>query len=131
MGEYAKLVGHVSKNAIIASELKEHLNKPIIQSLRLYKHTVKHVEDFQSVDSYNHTMDGIKKVISNPYFIYYDKEKRSLRYYKYIDEYVCVLVKLTNKRQLYVSTVYPVNEEKIQKLEWEQSRSKYEYKSWK
>ena len=72
-------------------------------------------------------MSNIDKVISEPYFIFYDKEKQSLRYYKLLDEYVCVIVKLSNKRHLYVYTVYPVSKDKIQKLEWDQNRSKYEY----
>ena len=128
MGEFSKIVGHILKEAIISSELEEQLNKPILQSLKLYKHTAKHVEDFKSVDSFNKTMSNIKDVISNPYFIYYDKEKKSLRYYKYLDEFVCVIVKLTNKKHLYIFTVYPVSKDKIHKLEWEQNREKYEYK---
>ena len=39
----------------------------------------------------------IDKILSKPYFIYYDKEKQSLRYYKLLDEYVCVIVKLSKK----------------------------------
>lgn len=127
MGNVCKLVGYILEQAIISSELSEHLNKPILQSLKLYKHTVKHVEDFKNVDSYNNTMSNIDKIISDPYFIYYDKEKHSLRYYRLLDEFVCVIVKLSNKKRLYVYTVYPVGKDKIQKLEWEQSRSKYEY----
>lgn len=127
MGEFSKLVGYISKEAIISYELKEQLNKPILQSLKLYKHTAKHVEDFKSVDSFNKTMSNINKIISDPYFIYYDKKKQSLRYYKCLDEFVCVIVKLTNKKHLYVFTVYPVSQDKIHKLEWEQNREKYEY----
>ena len=72
MGNVCKLVGYILEQAIISSELSEHLNKPILQSLKLYKHTVKHVEDFKNVDSYNNTMSNIDKIISDPYFIYYD-----------------------------------------------------------
>lgn len=128
MGEFSKLIGHVQEEAIIVSKLNEQLNKPILQSLKLYKHVAKHAEEFKNVDSYNKTMANIKEVISNPYFVYYDETKNSLRYYKCLDEYVCVIVKLTSKRHLYVFTVYPVSVDKIKKLEWEQNREKYEYK---
>lgn len=128
MGEFSKLIGHITKDAIISSELKLYLGRPILQSLKLYKHTVKHTEDFKSVDSFNRTMSSIGEVIKDPYFIYYDKEKQSLRYYKLLDEFVCVIVKLTNKKHLYVFTVYPVSKDKIQKLEWQQNREKYLYK---
>ena len=99
MGNICKLVGYISKQAIILPELSEHLNKPILQSLKLYKHTAKHVhvEDFKNVNSHNKTMSHIDKIISKPDFIYYDKEKQSLRYYKLLDEYVCVIVKLSKK----------------------------------
>ena len=36
-------------------------------------------------------------------------------------------MKLSNKRHLYVYTVYPVSKDKIQRLKWEQNRDKYEY----
>lgn len=121
MGNICKLVGYISKQAIISSELSEHLNKPILQSLKLYKHTAKHVEDFKNVNSYNKTMSHINKILSTPYFIYYDKEKQSLRYYKLLDEYVCVIVKLSKKRHLYIHTVYPVNKKKIHKLKQKQN----------
>ncbi len=61
-------------------------------------------------------MNNIDKIISKPYFVYFDKSKNSLRYYKYIDGYVCAIVKLTKKRELYVATVYPINKNKIDRL---------------
>lgn len=124
-----KKLGVVDGKYIKEFKLDKHKDKPITQSLDLYIHIQKHIKQFKDVDSYNHTILNIDKIISQPYFVYYDREKNSLRYYKCIDEYVCAIVKLTNKRELYVATIYPVNKKTIDKLEQKQLLDKYSYKN--
>lgn len=86
-----------------------------MQSLKLIYHVNKHVNDFISVDSFNDTLANVDKVISSPYYVYYDPIKNSLRYYKKIDEYVCVVVNILNDYS-FISTIYPVNKKMIDKL---------------
>lgn len=73
------------------------------------------MNDFVSVDSFNMTMLKIKDVITSPYFVYYDSQRNSLKFYKKIEEYVCVVVNVTST-EAFVSTVYPVNKKNIDKL---------------
>ena len=91
--------------------------KEIVQSLDLYIHIAKHAPEFDSVDSYNHTIFNIEKIISEPYFVNYDKEKNSLQYYKKLDENVCAVVKLNlrKNKDCYVATVYPISETNLQR----------------
>lgn len=112
-----KIVGRVSDEVVEKYKLYDYQNREITQSLDLYLHVAKHIPEFESVDSYNHTMSSISEIILNPYFVYYDPHKNSLLYFKKIDENVCVVVKLNlrKNKDLYVATVYPVSEQKIQR----------------
>ena len=113
-----KIVGRISKEVAEKYNLYEFEGQEIIQSLDLYAHTVKHVKEFQSIDSYNNTLLNIEEILKNPIFVYYDRAKRSLQYFCEIDEDVCAVVKLKIKKndENYVATVYPVNKSKIIKL---------------
>lgn len=116
-GKIKKIVGRISDEVVEKYKLYDYRDKEIVQSLDLYLHVAKHVPEFESVDSYNHTMSNISEIISNPYFVYYNPHKNSLLYFKEIDEDICVVVKLnlrTNK-DTYVATVYPISKSKIQK----------------
>lgn len=112
-----KVVGKISDEIVERYNLYEYRNMEIIQSFDLYQHIQKHVYEFKSIDSYNHTISNIPKIISNPLFVYYDSERNSLLYFKKIDENVCVVVKLNlrKNKDTYISTIYPISEAKIQK----------------
>lgn len=116
-GRIVKIVGRVSDEIVEKYKLYDYRNMEITQSLDLYLHVAKHVPEFESVDSYNHTMSNIPEIILNPYFVYYDSHKNSLLYFKEIDENVCAVVKLNlrKNKDTYVSTVYPISKQKIQR----------------
>lgn len=112
-----KVVGTISDEIVEKYKLYDYRNTKIVQSLDLYLHVTKHVPEFASVDSYNKTMSNIDTIIKNPYFVYYDSDRNSLLYFKEIKENVCVVVKLTlrKNKDSYVATVYPVSKQKIEK----------------
>lgn len=113
-----KIVGKISDDIVEKYHLYEYRNKEIIQSLDLYIHVAKHAKEFESVDSYNHTLNSIPEIISNPFFVYYDPHKNSLSYFKKIDENVCAVVKLNLRKNKdnYVATVYPISKHKVERL---------------
>lgn len=113
-----KIVGKISHEVAEKYNLYEFENQEIVQSLDLYAHVLKHIKEFDSVDSYNNAILNIEKIIKDPYFVYYDRERKSLQYFKEIDENVCAVVKLKlrEKDDNYVATVYPVSKNKIDKL---------------
>lgn len=116
-GKIKKIVGRISDEVVEKYELYDYRDKEIVQSLDLYLHVAKHVPEFESVDSYNHTMSNIPEIIANPYFVYYNPRKNSLLYFKEIDEDVCVVVKLNlrKNKDIYIATVYPISKRKIQR----------------
>lgn len=116
-GRINKIVGKISNEIVEKYKLYDYKNKEIIQSLDLYVRVAKHAKEFESVDSFNHTLSNVSKVILEPYFVYYDSSRNSLLYFKEIDENVCVVVKLNlrKNKDTYVATVYPISKNKIQK----------------
>lgn len=113
-GKITKVVGTLSKEVIDNFKLYNFENVEILQSMDLFLHVIKHREEFKSIDSYNNALLSISKIISNPRFVYYDKKRNSLLYFKEIDENVCVVVKLNiRKNYIYVASIYPVSENKI------------------
>ncbi len=115
MKKTLKIVGTISEDIANSNGIPQYANKDIVQSLKLDIHTNKHANDFFSIDSYHETLINIDKVIKKPYYVEYDEKKNSLKYYGRTNQYVCVVVKL-DKKEIYVSTFYPQNKEKIDKI---------------
>lgn len=111
-----KIVGYISKEIVSENNILEYENKEIVQSTMLDIHTNKHANDFFSIDSYHNTLMNIDKIINKPYYVEYDKKKDCIKYYGKADQYVCVIVKVKNKKDFYVSTFYPQSRDKIDKL---------------
>lgn len=109
----SKEVGLINSEVSNMFHLKSNLI--VYQSNGFIYHASKHKNDFISIRDFYYAVDSIPKIISNPYFIYYDCVKNSLRYYKKIREYVCLVINLT-ETYAYVSTIYPVNKKTIDKL---------------
>lgn len=131
-GAIIKVVGKVDINKIDKDitekyNLEEYQNQEIIQNMDLYLHTYKHIQEFKSIDSYNNALFSVEKIINDPYYIYYDSCKNSLLYFKEIDEDVCAVVKLNlrKNKDTYVSTIYPVNKNKIDRLKQKETYNKY------
>ena len=116
-GRINKIVGRISDDIVEKYKLYDYRNKEIVQSLDLYLHVAKHAKEFESVDSFNNTLNNIPGIISNPYFVYHDPSRNSLLYFKEIDENVCTVVKLNlrKNKDSYVATVYPISKNKIDK----------------
>lgn len=116
-GKIKKIVGRISNEIVEKYKLYDYRDAEIVQSLDLYLHVAKHALEFESVDSYNHTMSNIPEILATPYFVYYDPRRNSLLYFKEIDENVCAVVKLTlrKNKDTYVATVYPISKSKVQK----------------
>lgn len=116
----SKNVGSIGKKFIKKYNLKI-ANEKIVQSLGLVHHTQKHLENFCSVDSFNRTLIDIPKILSKPYYVSYDNDKNSLKYYGKIVEYVCIVVNITDTEN-FVSTFYPVAKAKIDKKRFEDNK---------
>lgn len=110
-----KTIGIISVEVCQKNKITKCKEFPIEQSLGLIYHTSKHANDFYSVDNYNYALSNLDKVIKKPYYVKYNKKKNSLQYYGKLKQYICVVVNILD-RSAFVSTIYPVNKSKIDKL---------------
>lgn len=110
-----KIVGSISEQIANDNNISQYENLEIVQSTKLDIHTNKHANDFFSIDSYYNTLMNLDKIIKKPYHVEYDKKRQSLKYYGKVDQYVCVVVKL-DRKEIYISTIYPQSKDKIDKL---------------
>lgn len=126
-----KIVGRISHEVANQFHLQEYENQEIVQSLDLYQHIHKHIEEFSTIDNYNNAVFNIEDIIANPYFVNYEKDRNSLLYYKEMDEFVCAVVKLNLRKNKdnYVSTIYPISKHKIEKIKEKYLIEKYTYKT--
>lgn len=108
-----KVVGILEKSVIDKWILDEPVDSKIYQSMGLYKHIFKHIEEYSSIDSANYTLDHIEDVISNPEYVSFNPIQNSIEYYKTLLEPVSVVVQKDEQNLLYVASVYPVTETKI------------------
>lgn len=124
-----KIVGRISHEVANQYDLQEYENQEIVQLLDLYQHIHKHISEFATIDNYNNAIFNIESIIKNPYFVNYEKDRNSLLYYKEIDEFVCVVVKLNLRKNKdnYVSTIYPISKTKIEKIKEKNLIEKYTY----
>lgn len=111
---FYKNIGRLSKEVINEYSLDELECVDIVQDLGVYVHIDKHAVEFQSVDNYNEAINNIPNVIAEPEFAVYNRKNNSIEHYKKLSENVCVVVKITDDNELYVSSLYPVKEERYE-----------------
>ena len=111
-----KLVGKISKEICDKYNIYEYEGLEIYQSLDLYLHIQKHIEEFKSIDNYEQTIFNLDVILNKPIHVSYNNKNNTFHYYGKINENVCCVVKVRiNKGNCYVATVYPVSEKKINK----------------
>lgn len=111
-----KEIGKLTKTFCLKYGIpKDYYEYKIMQSFGLIYHVQKHIENFMNVESFNYTLCNLKETVDNPYYVIYDFEKNSIKYFKKFKEYVCVVVNITNF-ECHISTFYPVNKYNIDKL---------------
>lgn len=108
-----KVMGKISKEIATKWYLDERKYKLILQEAGLFKHIAHHAQEYKSIESLNYTMKHIDSIINNPDYVFYNISKNGIEYYKKLIENVLVVVKPTNKRELFISSVYPVSDLKI------------------
>ncbi len=108
-----KILGYISKKVGIEHEKIEQIGKAIKMTPHLLEHVAPHIPEFINVESYLFTLSHLTDVLNNPDMTYYNKRNNSIEYYKMLQENVCVVVKLSNKNNLFLASFYPVKQTKI------------------
>lgn len=78
------------------------------------EHCRQHINDFKSIKSFNNSMTHIPEIINNPDYIGFNVNNNSIEYIKKIDDLTLVAVRLKQKDDLFLRSVYPITESKLQ-----------------
>lgn len=109
-----KFLGSLNKNIAEYWGIEEHANKPIIVYDDRVQHVIEnHLKDFGTEEKIIKTYDELHNIIKNPDYVYYNKEKQGLEYYKIIKDDICVAVRINKGKFLKVRSWYPANDNKI------------------
>lgn len=100
-----KEVGRLDKKFCQKYGISNCINFKIVQSLGVIYHAQKHMNDFINVDSFNTTVLKINEVINQSFFVYYDAERNSIKFYKKLMEYVCVVVNITETEAFVANSI--------------------------
>ena len=109
-----RVLGKVSKEIAKNWNINEHKNKKIVIYEEAIKHsTERHIDDYETIEDYYYVMNSLEKIINNPDYVFYDKSKKGLEYYKHLKSNILVAVRVNNGKELKVKSVYPVKRSKI------------------
>ena len=110
-----RILGEISNEIVQQWNIPEQKNKKIVMYPEAKEHSKdRHINDYPTEEAYYFVMDSLEEIIQNPDYVFYDKSKQGLEYYKQININVLVAVRVNNGRELKVRSVYPVEKEKIE-----------------
>ncbi len=110
-----RILGKVSSEVVQKWQLKEYENKKIVMYPEAKEHSKdKHINDYHCEEDYYFVMDSLEQIINEPDYVFYDKSKSGLEYYKNIRGNILVAVRVIPGKELKVRSIYPVSQEKIE-----------------
>lgn len=109
-----RILGTISDEIIKQWGLDDYKDKKIIIYPDAKEHSEeKHKTQYENEEEYYFVMDSLENIIKNPDYVYYDKNKKGLEYFKKFKNNVMVAVRVNEGKELKVKSVYPVTEIKI------------------
>lgn len=131
-----RFLGTVTQEVVEQWNIQEHINKPIIIYPDKEEHAKeRHLKDFGTLETYECALKSLEEIIRNPDYVFYDKNKSGLEYFKDIGFGVMVAVRVSTGKVLKVKSFYPVSKTKIKNRKRKQENmemapfiEKYRYK---
>lgn len=110
-----RILGEISDEVVQQWNIPEQKNKKIVMYPEAKEHSKeRHINDYPNEESYYFVMASLEEIINSPDYVFYDKSKRGLEYYKEINCNILVAIRVNDGRELKVKSVYPVEKEKIE-----------------
>ena len=109
-----RILGEINNDIIDKWNLEEYKGKKIVIYPEAKQHSKDaHLDQYSSKEDYYFVMDSLEKIIKEPDYVFYDKSKSGLEYYKKIRGNILVAVRIKSGKELRVRSVYPVKQVKI------------------
>lgn len=94
-----------------------YADKKIVIYSDRYNHFEKHKDEYSSIDSYNESIEKIDEIIKSPDFISFNGDNKSLEFVKCLTDATLVAITISDKGELKVKTMFPINTSKKIKLQ--------------
>lgn len=121
-----QILGKLDKVLADKYNITEHADKKIVLYPNDKRHCEKrHLHDFSNKKHFYYVMYNLDIIISEPYYVYYYKNKKTLEYYKDIGQDIAIMVRIEEGVQLKVKTVFPVKKSRIQNRKKRELWDKY------
>ena len=109
-----RVLGEISDDIVTNWDLYDHKNKKIVLYPEAKEHSKnKHLNQYDKEEDYYFVMESLEEIIQKPDYVFYDKSKKGLEYYKNLRGNILVAVRIDQGKELRVRSVYPVEQEKI------------------
>ena len=120
-----RILGKINQDIVEKWELYDHKNKKIVMYEDAKEHSkLRHLNDYSNEEDYYIVMDSLEEIIKKPDYVYYDKAKKGLEYYKKINTNILVAVRIDDGKELKVKSVYPIKPEKIENRKKKENQTK-------
>lgn len=125
-----QILGKVDKEIAIKCGIPDYAEKKIVLYPNDKKHCEKrHLSDFANKKHFYYAMSNLDYIIADPDFVYYNKKKDTLEYYKDIGQDISIRIRVENGPELKIKTFFPVEKAKIEdrkiKAKYQESYNKY------
>lgn len=109
-----RILGEINNDIIRKWNLEDYKGKKIVIYPEAKKHSKDaHLDQYICKEDYYFVMDSLEKIIQEPDYVFYDKSKSGLEYYKNVRGNILVAVRIKPGKELRVRSVYPVKQTKI------------------
>ncbi len=94
-----RILGQISNEVVQQWNIPEQKGKKIVMYPEAKEHSrERHIDEYPSEEDYYFVMDSLEEIIQNPDYVFYDKSKKELEYYKEINSNILVAMRTRTEK---------------------------------
>lgn len=99
-------MGTIDESVIDKWYLDRYKGKKIVFYEDRIEHCKQHISEYEKEEDFYFTLKNLDKIITNPDYVFYDRKKQGLEYYKKMRGNILVAVRVNNGFELKVKSFY-------------------------
>ena len=97
-----RILGEVSDAIVEQWNILEQKGKKIVMYPEAKEHSKeRHINEYPSEEDYYFVMASLEEIIKDPDYVFYDKSKQGLEYYKKIRKHILVAIRVVRKLKMW------------------------------
>ncbi len=77
------------------------------------KYTEKHISDYENYQQYKEMTEKAPEIIAKPDYVGVHPKGQSIEFIKKLDKNILVAVRISNKNNMWVKSIYPITDSKL------------------